>query len=113
MYWDMLKKGYYRELVVKYSGDSRKSWSIIKYIMNKNQKAQVQTTFILNDGSIISDKSAIANRFNEFFTNVGPTLAICIPKVDKERKSYLCKITQESFYLAPVDASEVKQIILS
>ena len=96
------EKRYYHELLVKYSGDSRKSWSIIKDIINKNQKAQVQTTFRLNDGGIISDKSAIANRFNEFFTNVGPTLAKCIPKVDKEPKSYLCKRIQESLYLAPV-----------
>ena len=107
------EKRYYHELLVKYSGDSRKSWSIIKDIINKNQKAQIQTTFRLNDGGIISDKSAIAYRFNEFFTNVGPTLAKCIPKVDKAPKSYLCKGIQESFYLAPVDASEVKQVILS
>ena len=104
---------HYHELLVKYSGDSRKAWSIIKEIINKNQKAQVQTTFRLNDWGIISDKSAIANRFDEFFTNDGPTLAKCIPKVDKEPKSYICKRIQESFYLAPVDASEVKQIILS
>ena len=84
---------------------------MIKYIINKNQNVQAQMTFRLNDKSIISEKSAISNRFNEFLTNVGPTLAKCIPKVDKKPKSYLCKIIQESFYLAPVDASEVIKII--
>ena len=43
----------------------------------------------LNDGSTTSDKSAIANKFNEFLIDVGPRLTKCIPKVDTEPKCTL------------------------
>ena len=43
-----------------------KSWEIIKNIINKNKTPIFQSTFKLNNGSIISDKKAVSEHFNEF-----------------------------------------------
>ena len=34
----------------------------------------MQDKFKLSDGTIISDGTLISNKFNEFFTNIGPNL---------------------------------------
>ena len=37
----------------------------------------------MSDGSVTENKQIISENFNDFFVNVGPTLAKCIPKIDK------------------------------
>ena len=39
-----------------------------------------QSKFKLSDGSITCDKSIVSEKFNEFFTGMGPGLAKKIPK---------------------------------
>ena len=38
---------------------------------------------------IISDKHEMANKFNEYFTNIGPTLANKIPHVDGDHLQFI------------------------
>ena len=37
---------------------------------------------MIDDGAEIKDPKMIANRFNDFFTNIGPSLASKIPPPD-------------------------------
>ena len=69
------EKMYYQDLLVKYKYNLKKSWSIIKSILNKNIRRESQTEFKLYDGTITENKQVISDRFNDFFVNVGPTLA--------------------------------------
>ena len=84
------EKHYYHDLIVKYStsNDMKKSWGTIKNIINKNQKPRTQSRFKIGDNLITSDKNIICNKFNDFFVNIGPTLAKSIPKVNKSPLSY-------------------------
>ena len=43
----------------------------------------------MKNGSIISGNMNIAEHFNSFFANVGPTLAKGIPKSDRHVESFL------------------------
>ena len=105
------EKHYYHDLLVKYSNDMKKSWGIIKNIINKNQKPQTQSRFKIGDNLITSDKNIICNKFNDFFVNIGPTLAKSIPKVDKSPLSYMGNRLNESIYLEPVTEKEIKTLI--
>ena len=67
-------KKYYRELIICHKDNTRKSWSIIKNIINKHQKPIIQSKFRLNDGSITDAKKVVSESFN-FFDNIGPNLA--------------------------------------
>ena len=61
------------------------AWKIIKGVINRNRKVKVNERFKLNDGSVTTDSKVISNKFNEFFVNVGPTLANKIPQQDSSR----------------------------
>ena len=55
----------------------------------------------------MTDPVEIANKFNEYFTNVGPTLASKIPLVNASFKSFLNKTHYyESFFIDPVTEEE-------
>ena len=41
---------YYHKLLLKYNVDTRKSWAMIKNVINKNKNDLVQTKFRLNEG---------------------------------------------------------------
>ena len=87
----------------------KKSWGIIKRLINRNQVESYQTKFKLADGQIINDKFVIAEHFNNFFTNIGPNLAKGIPKVDIDPLSYMEEALKETLFLSPVTETEIKQ----
>ena len=42
------------------------------------------------DDKIIQDKKMSADKFNDYFTNIGPELAKGIPEVTEKPEDYLC-----------------------
>ena len=67
----------------------KKSWGVIKSIINKNQKTHIQGRFKIGEHLITTDNELISNKFNDFFINIGPTLAKSIPHGNKSPLSYL------------------------
>ena len=57
----------------------------------------------------ISDPYTIAEKFNEYFTNVGPNLAKKIPNTTTSFKTYLNKINENIFFISPVTEEEVER----
>ena len=106
-------KQHYHDLLVEYSNDIKKSWVVIKSIINKNKKPHIQGRFKIGENLITSDKELISNKFNDFFINIRPTLAKSIPCVNKSPLSYLGNRLTESIYLAPVSENEIGQLIKS
>ena len=96
------EKMYYQDLLVKYKDNLKKSWSIIKSIINKNKRRENQTKFKRNDGTITENKQVISDRFNDFFVNVGPTLAKAIPQVKNNPVSFMGNKIEQSIFLEPV-----------
>ena len=107
------EKQHYHDLLVEYSNDIRKSWGFIKSIINKNKKPHIQGRFKIGENLITSDNELISNKFNDFFINIGPTLAKSTPCVNKSPLSYLGNRLTESIYLAPVSENEIGQFIKS
>ena len=107
------EKKYYRELIVSHKDNMRKSWAIMKNIINKHKKPMNQTKFKMNDGSVTDDKRVISGVFNDFFINIGPSLAKSIPKAKKSHMAYMGDRLLESIYLKQVTNDEICKIILS
>jgi len=61
---------------------------MIKYVLNRQIQQTPLEMFAIN-GSMCSDKDTIAHAFNEYFTNLGPTLAGKIPNLSRNPLSYL------------------------
>ena len=55
----------------------------------------------------------IANRFCEYFTNIGPDLATSIPASDKSHRSFLDGSFINSFFLQSASEQEVTEICSS
>ena len=89
----------------------KRSWGIIKYMINRNQKPHIQNRFKIRDNLRTSDKDVICNRFNNFFVNIGPTLAKSIPKVNESPLSYMGNRLIESIYLEPVTENQINTLI--
>ena len=82
----------------------KKTWQIMKNVMNKNRVKQIQAKFKLSDGSITSDKYLISEQFNDFFVNIGPKLAKKIPSQNLSPLKYMGEplVTSMSWVLSPL-----------
>ena len=89
----------------------KKTWSILKGIINKKKSLQIQSRFKLNDGSVTTDKTIICEKFNNFFIGVGPTLANKIPQQSRTPSSYLGNSLINSMFLVPVSIEEITSMI--
>ena len=72
------ERKHYQDLLNEHRCNIKKSWQIIKTVINKRKHNAVCTKFKCNDITITDGKD-IANRFNNFFVNIGASLAKNIP----------------------------------
>ena len=73
------EKEYYKKLLEINKNNMKKTWSIIKNVINNCKQSKANESFSYNN-SIITDKKIISDKFNDYFINVGKTLAAQIPK---------------------------------
>ena len=65
---------------------------------------------IITDNKIISDNHEMTNKFIEYFTNIGPTLANEIPHVIGDHLQFIQKFSGDSLFIMPTDEFEIKRI---
>ena len=82
------EKKYYQSMVIANKHNLRKIWMIIKQVINQSKSTKSAGEFIYNDKTT-NDRSITANAFNNFFVNIGPTLASKIPVMGDQFKSYM------------------------
>jgi len=63
----------------------------------------------LINNEITKDKSQIANKFNEYFTNIGSGRVTKIPPVSGDFRKYVYngQSINQSFFFQPTDPSEI------
>ena len=91
----------------------RKTWSILKSIINKKRDKRVQTRFRLPNHDIITDKKLISEGFNDFFANIGPKLASNIPPQSTPLHQFLGDRILHSIMISEFDAEEFSEILCS
>ena len=105
------EKDYYQTLIIENKSSMRKTWTIIKSVINNNKSNKVTSEFKTENSQIITDKAEISNKFNKYFINVEPSLASKIPDSSKNYRDFLPPWNEESMYLDPVSCDELKKII--
>ena len=89
----------------------RNCWRILKEVINKKKRSTVSSKFIVNN-SVITDKKSVANGFNTFFTNIGPTLANNIPSSNLSANNYIRQgRLNDSIFLNPTSEGEIRNKI--
>ena len=104
------EKAHYAKLFEQNKNNLKKSWSILKEIINKSRGSNMCTRFKI-DGVYSNDKSKISNGFNKFYINVGPNLAANIPSDDRPATTYMKNRIIHSMAILPVVDLEVEKII--
>jgi len=107
-----LKKEYYKVCFNKFKNDIRNTWKTINDILHKTRKVKSFPDGFTDGKENITDKQEIANKFNMFFTNVGPNLAndIKCPE-NKSFKDYLNKKYIKQFKFIEIDKENLTKII--
>jgi len=106
------ERQYYDSVFTQNKNNSQKSWKIIKEVLNKNKCNSIPNEFNI-DGKTVSDCKTIADRFNKFYVNIGPSLAKDIPHTNEDPLVSLSNINCNSIFLTNTDATEVLNIIKS
>ena len=85
---------------------------IIKQVINKKKSSRKCNEFH-SGGNILNDTTEISNKFNNYFINIGPTLASQIPDTGTNYKKFLPNNNNNSIFLSPVNHDEIKKNILN
>jgi hypothetical protein len=88
----------------------KKSWCLIKELINKQTSRTYNQEFLIN-GSKTSNGQTIVNSFNKYYTNIGPNLAKSAPQTNKDPLSYIKHTSKNTLFLSPVNDDEIKTII--
>ena len=88
----------------------KKSWNVIKMVINKRKYRQCCTKFVSN-GKTVEYGKVIANKFNDFFVNVGSSLAKTIPLSPKDPTDYMMQNINVIFNINPVTGDEITKIM--
>ncbi len=106
----IVKNSYYETLFSK--DDIKCTWKTINYILNTTKRKKNISQFFKDGNNVIRNKWVIADKFNSFFTNIGPTLSqkIKAPK-NKTLQTYLTKTHNLNYIFHNVNEDEINQII--
>ena len=106
------ERQYYKEIIEKHKSNLKKTWAVIKSVINKS-KTKSSCKKFKHNGKIIEDGQQIANHFNDFYVNVGENLAKKIPKTGKNHSEYMQNSNPHNsvFNQTEVNEDEVLKII--
>jgi hypothetical protein len=106
----MTERLYYQDVLNENKQNLKYSWKILKQIIGTKSCTGISKEFMV-DGVTTSQKELIANKFNEFFTNIGCNLADQIPSVAVKPTQYLKGNYVTFLFIAPVTVNELELVI--
>lgn len=106
------KRQYYHSQLSLHKEDSRKTWEVIRSILNTKQTKRDFPSFFLINNQQVSNEQTIANNFNLFFSNVGRLLASKINTSSLPNYStYLSNPVPHTFNLTGLSTDEFTKIV--
>ena len=105
------KRLYYETKLERSKSNIKSSWKILNEILNRKSKpAKLPSTFKY-DNHEISNADEIANRFCEYFSNIGPNLAKNITASSSSHHSFLKGDFVNSLFLESTTQDEITELI--
>lgn len=104
------ERDYYLDKFNMHKNNLKKTWSLLNSVINAKKQSIPQTVFHHNNNTI-SNPTEIANGFNNFFANIGKSLASKIDSVPLSPLSFMKSKNPNSLFLVPTDLNEVQSVI--
>ena len=106
------KVHFYHSQFDKLKNNLSKTWSAINNLLNRNNTKSSLPDYIIDNNNTITDPLDIANRLNDFFTNVGPNLANeIIYDGQKKYSDYIGLPFDKNFKFQEIDETYPKHVI--
>ena len=105
------EKQYYANKLLEMKDNISKTWKLLNQMTCRNTLGNRQVREIDVDGLSITNPQTIVEKFNKFFSNVGPDLAKKIPKGNKSPINFLKGNYPNSLFFAPIVEPEVSDVI--
>ena len=106
------ERNYYDSQFQQNVGNIRKSWEIIREVINRKKNKKKSDMFVIN-GSKVDDTAQIANSFNEFYLNIADNISQSLPPANRHYSSFMPNANPNTIFLTPVTNNEIKTIILN
>jgi hypothetical protein len=104
------ERKHYNDLLQENQRNTRKLWGIIKEVINKKKQRICPSQFKFGD-KMEENKEIIANKFNNYFSNIGKDLAKQIPTSNTDPLSYVLQSNPNSIFIESVLENEVEKIL--
>ena len=101
------EKKHYADTLEANKSNMKKTWTILKGIINLNKSKRVQEKFKLQDETITDNKVTISEYFNTFFVNIGPNLAKGMSNQPQIPESFMGNRISNTIFLEPVTNQEI------
>ena len=108
----LTERCYFETEFTKYSNDLRKTWRVIRSLINtSNPEKGIGTLRI--DGVEVTDPTIMADKFNNYFTGLAQSLVDKLPSSSTPFDNYLNSPRPNSFAVIPTTSTELISITLS
>lgn len=106
------KAQYYHRQFENYKADIKKTWKQINLLLSKKNKVHDLPKYFFDGNNKLTDNIDIANCFNNFFCNIGPSLANSIQNPqNKSYTDYLKQNILSSFSFSTITSDFTSKII--
>ena len=103
------KRTYYTNIFERFKYNIKQTWKIIKETLHQEKKDELPNKFVLN-GDTLENPKDIANAFNDYFINIGPSLANQI-NTDHSFQEYLSETHASILSFHTIDEETTAHII--
>ena len=86
-------------------------WKIINSLLHKKHTKTTSPNIFCDGNDIIHDSQEVAERFNNYFINIGPKLASQILQTWEDPLKYINKDILDSVFFKPITSYDLLQCI--
>jgi hypothetical protein len=105
-------KNYYALIFSLFKNDIKKTWNLLNSIYRPKKHTANKIESITQDGKTYNGQMEIANRFNNFFVNIGKNITDSSPTDSTQHLKYMEHVHENnSFFFAPTNACDVLNVI--
>ena len=103
------KRTYYLTTFERFKHDIKQTWTIINDTLQREKKNSLPCVFS-HKGKVLKESNIIANEFNQYFTDIGPSLANQT-NANHNFKEYLHSPADSRLILQSIDEHKIMKII--
>ena len=107
----LAEKQYYANKLLEMKSNISGTWKLLNKMTCRGAAKKQRIEEIESNGCKISSSQIIAEKFNHFFSNIGPELAKKIPPSSKKPEQFLKGSYPHSMFFSPILENEIFDII--